>query len=223
MKVLARALAAALPFAAILGMSSDAFAGPVNVPHGQKTAFFTGGSGTAGWVNGADPLAAADTDGKVMQLASPAFTSDANYGGFVAHALDGLPVDAIHALSYDFQVTTPGFSGGGLGSPRLVVEFNNSSGASDGNIALNPVTSLTPGTWSNMDATTGAVDVTGGTCNYLYQATWGNWQSCFTGDRVADAFVVNDSGWGPSGSITVQVDNLTLNNTVYSSPGTAKR
>jgi hypothetical protein len=225
MKFLPRALAVVVPFAAVLGMSSSAFAGSLNIPHGQKAAFFSSGTGSAGWVNGSDPLVAGDTDGKVIQLSSPTYSlsdSPYNYGGFVAHALDGMPVSSINALSYDFQVTTPGWTGGGLGSPRLIVDFTDGSGVV-GNIALNPVDNLTSGTWYSLNATTGGVDVSGGTCGYMYQATWGSWQPCFTGDKVADAYVVNDSGWGSNGSFTVQVDNLTLNNTVYSAPASAKR
>jgi hypothetical protein len=127
----------------------------------------------------------------------------------VLHALDGLPISSITALNYDFQVTTPGWNIGGGGSPRLVVEFSDG-----GSVALNPVGTLTTGAWIHMDAINGAVDNNGGACGFLYQASWSTAAGCHSGATVLDAFIVNDSGW--LGSFTVQVDNLTLNSTVYS-------
>ena len=200
--------------AALVGVTS---AGAAQFGVGQKAAFFTGGSGTAGWVEGVDPLAPG-SPAQVVQLSSP---DGLSYGGFAMNAIDGLPVSAITALSYDFQVTTPGWSTGGVGSPRLVVEFQNSSGTYDGLVNLNPVTTLAPGVWQNMNAMTGAVDVMGGTCGYAYQASWSTASACFTGDTVMAAFVVNDSGW--LSPLTVQVDNIDLNGTIYSHPATAKR
>src|SRR5579859_4226457 len=87
----------------LVGLTATAGATPIHHPKGP--AFFTGGSGTAGWVDGNDSLVPSDIDGKVMQFSSP--NSPAGYGGFVAHAIDGLPIERIKALSYDFQVTTP--------------------------------------------------------------------------------------------------------------------
>lgn len=181
--------------------------------NGQKAAFFTGGSGTAGWVSGDDPLAPGDTDGKVMALSSP---DGSSYGGFVANALNGEPITSISALSYDFAVTSSDWNGGGGGSPRLVVDFSDG-----GSIDLNPVTMLTPGQWVHMDAMSGAVDNNGGSCGYLYQASWSTVLTCHSGATVEDAFLVVDSGW--IAPMNVQVDNLVLNNRTYSSPGTAKR
>jgi hypothetical protein len=190
--------------------------------NGNKAAFFTNGTGTGGWVHGNDPLVPHD-NGQVIQLSSPAFLltdSTFNYAGFVGHGIDGLPIADITALSYDFQVTTPGWTIGGNGSPRLVVELSDG-----GNVQLLPVTTLTTGTWVHMDAMTGAVDNVGGSgigCG-SYQITWPNAVTCHAGTTVLDAFLVNDSGWAASSGLTVQIDNLTLNDTVYSHPGTSKR
>jgi hypothetical protein len=209
------ALLVALPGLAALGVAVMAPSASAVAPNsnGQKAAFFTGGTGRAGWVNGNDGAAPGDTDGKVMSLTSP---DGSSYGGFAAHAIDGVDVSDITALSYDFDVTSPDWSGGGGGSPRLVVEFSDG-----GNVALNPVTSLTSGTWVHMDAMTGAVDNEGGSCGFQYQISWSDAAACHAGESVTDAFVVVDSGW--VAPMSVQVDNLTLNNTVYTSPGTAKR
>jgi hypothetical protein len=197
---------------AVVSLTATAGATPAHPPMGNKAAFFTGGSGTAGWVNGNDSLVSSDIEGKVMQLSSP---DGSSYGGFVGHAIDGLAIESITALSYDYQVTTPSWTGAGGGSPRLVVEFSDG-----GNVALNPVTALSTGTWVHMDAMTGFVDNGGGTCGYRYQATWENAAACHTGAKVSDAFLVNDSGW--LAGMTVQVDNLTLNTTKYSKPATSK-
>ena len=181
-------------------------------PNGSKAAFFAGGNGTAAWVSGTDSLVPTDTGGKVIQLSSPDGNS---WGGFQGHGIDGVAVADVTALSYDFQVTT-NWTGGGGGSPRLIVDFSD-----DGSVALNPVTSLTLGEWVHMDAISGAVDNSGGTCGYLYQATWSAAAACHAGASVVDAYIVIDSGW--IAPMTVQVDNMTLNTTVYSGPGSAKK
>lgn len=214
MKLIHRIITVGAASAALLAVgAAGAGAKGAGGNNGQKAAFFTGGSGTGGWVNGNDPLAPGDTDGKVMALSSP---NGSSWGGFVANALNGEPITSISALSYDFQVTSPDWSGGGGGSPRLVVDFSDG-----GSIDLNAVTPLTPGQWVHMDAMSGAVDNNGGTCGYGYQVSWSTALSCHSGASVNDAFVVVDSGW--IAPMNVQVDNLTLNDTTYSSPGTAKR
>lgn len=183
----------------VAGLTGAADAKPTKPPKSDKGTFFTGGNGTARWVK--------STDGKVMQLSSP---DGSSWAGFQGNAIDGVAIEDITALSYDFQVTSPGWTGGGGGSPRLVVEFSDG-----GDIALNPVTSLTTGTWVHMDAISGAVDNRGGSgagCG-SYQIAWSDVVTCHAGASVLDAFVVNDAGW--IAPLTVQVDNLTLNATVY--------
>jgi hypothetical protein len=192
-----------------------ALAAPANATqpagHGPKQhtgTFFTGGSGTGGWATGNDALVPGDRDGKVVQLSSP---DGSSWAGFQGHALDGLALSSVSALSYDFAITSA-WSGGGGGSPRLVVALSDG-----GNVALNSVDpSLTTGTWVHMDAIGGAVDNSGG-CGYLYQASWNDAVACHPGATVTDAYVVVDSGW--MAPMTVQVDNVTMNSTVYTKPG----
>jgi hypothetical protein len=72
-----------------------------------------------------------------------------------------------------------------------------------------------------MDAVNGNVDNqggSGGTCG-TYQITWSDAVTCHAGATVLDAFVMNDSGWAVANGLTVLVDNMTLNHTVYSVPG----
>lgn len=195
--------------AAVLALAAPASA-TAPTGHGPKPhngTFFTGGNGTAGWASGNS--VAGDNDGKVISLSSP----DGNgYGGFQGQALDGLPIAGITALSYDFAVTTPGWTGGGGGSPRLVVELSDG-----GNIQLLPVNTLTTGTWVHMDAPSGSVDNVGGTGCGTNQVPWNEALACHANTTVVDAFVVVDSGW--LSPITVQVDNVTMNSTVYTKPG----
>jgi len=196
--------------AAVVALAAPASATPP-AGHGPKPhngTYFSGGSGTGSWAPGSDALVSSDNDGKVIQLSSP---DGSSWAGFQGHALDGLALSSVSALSYDFAVTSPGWSGGGGGSPRLVVDLSDG-----GNLALNPVDTLTTGTWVHMDATSGAVDGNGG-CGYQYQATWTAALACHPGTTVVDAFVVVDSGW--IAPMTVQVDNVTMNNTVYTKPG----
>ena len=200
------ALVASVALLGAAGLVAPAHAtNAAHPPNNNKAEFFVGGDGTAGWVN--------SDGGKVAQLSSP---DGGSYAGFQGRGIDGVNVAGITALSYDFRVTTPGWTGGGGGSPRLVVEFSDG-----GDIALTPVTSLTSGQWVHMDAITGAVDSSGGTCGYRYQATWTDAAACHSGTTVVEAFVVNDSGW--LAPLTLQVDNVTLNTSVYSGPGSAKK
>jgi hypothetical protein len=209
--------AAALGTSAALAVPALA-ANPAHPPNGgSKAAFFTGGIGTAGWVSGNDTLVAADTDGKVMQLSSP---NDGSYpyAGFQGHGIDGLAIADITALSYDFNASQTGNS---LGSPRLVIEFVGGSTAQLGPAAL------TANTWVNENGMTSSDWNLGNTdgVGCAYGITWAAEVACHSGATVKDAFVVNDSGYAfaaPAG-LTVQVDNLTLNSTVYSAPASSKK
>jgi hypothetical protein len=197
-RVAAVAAGAVVGVAALAGAAGAASHGP----NGSKAAFFVGGNGTASWQS--------TGTSQVIQLSSPDGNS---WGGFVGHGIDGVKINNIRALSYDFRVTTPNWNSVGGGSPRLVVELN------DGwSLDLNPVTTLSTGTtWNHMDALTGSVDEYGPANQYEYQTPWSQAVTEHTGVTVKDAFVVNDSGW--LNPLTVQISNLTLNNTVYNHPG----
>jgi hypothetical protein len=178
-------------------------------PNGQKAAFFMGGNGTAGWVNGNDPLVPSDTDGKVIQLTSP---DGSSYGGFVAHAIDGVLFSSISNISYDYVTNQSGGSGG---SPRLCIDL------SDGvQVQLGPA-NVTADTWSSET-------------NSSHDWNWGNSdpdvsdgstlaqeQAAHPGATVMDAFLIDDSGW-IAAPFNVQIDNMNLNGTVYTAPATSK-
>lgn len=182
---------------------------------------FSGFSGSSTWVAGGDPLAPSDTDGQVLALTSAHTCSSSNgyvdcsYGGLTLPALDGLALSGVTALSYDFAVQTPAWSGGGGGSPRLVLALSDG-----GQVQLDPETSITTGVWVHMDAISGAVDNVNGTgesCG-TFQLSWPAALACHPGATILDSFVVNDSGWAASSGFDVWVDDLTLDSTVYSSP-----
>jgi hypothetical protein len=201
MKIIYRAaVAAAGALVGVAALAGVASATP-NSSKADKAAFFTGGKGTAGWKN-------TRHSGYVIHLSSPDGNS---YAGFESHAIDGVPVGDITALSYDFRVTSPNWTSGGGGSPRLVVDLSDG-----GNIDLDPVTTLTPKTWVHMDGVHGAVDTNGGAGGYGYQVPWSAAVADHPGATVTDAYVVNDSGW--IAPLTVQIANLTLNSTVVTHP-----
>jgi hypothetical protein len=185
---------------------------------------FSAYTGSARWAAGSDPLVASDTDGKVLDLNSPQTGCasngylDCSYAGMTLPGLDGKTLSKVSALSYDFAVQTPGWSGGGGGSPRLVLILSDG-----GNVQLDPVTSLSTGTWVHMNAISGTVDNSNGTgesCG-TYQIAWNTAVSCHGNATIQDAVIVNDSGWAAPSGFDVWVDNLTLNNTVFSQPITA--
>jgi hypothetical protein len=140
-RIAAVAAGTALGVAALAGAASAA----PTASNGSKSAFFTDGNGAASWVNNNNSVGQSN----VIQLSSPNGTS---YGGFVGHGIDGVAIGNITALSYDFQVTTPKWTSGGGGSPRLVVDLSDG-----GSLALNPVAPLVSGTWVHMDALKGAL------------------------------------------------------------------
>ena len=182
---------------------------------------FSAFTGSAASVSGSDPLVPSDNDGNVLDLNSPNTCSasngytDCSYAGMTLPGLDGLSLSGVSALSYDFAVQTPGWSGEGGGSPRLVLALSDG-----GNVQLDPVASLTTGTWVHLNAISGAVDDVDGTnesCG-TYQITWSAAVACHDPATIVDAFIVNDSGWEASSGFDVWVDNMTLNNTVISAP-----
>ena len=182
---------------------------------------FSGYTGSSSWVTGSDPLVATDTDGLVLNLDSPQTCSAANsytdcsYAGMTLPGVTGLPLSGITALSYDFAVQTPGWSGGDGGSPRLVLQLSD-----NGNVQLYDPGAVTTGTWTHLDALSGAVDNVNGTgqsCG-TYQLSWSTAVSCHPGATITDAFIVNDSGWVAPSGFDVWVDNMILNATVISGP-----
>ena len=209
MKISLRGLAVALPSIVVLciaGIASPAFAKPgPKPPHGQKADFFTGGSGTAAWVPGNDPLVPSDHDGWVIGLTSPDASS---YGGFVAHALDGVRFSTISTISYDYWTNQSGASGG---SPRLNIDL------SDGvQLQLGPP-SVAANTWASENDSSGDWNWGNTDPSVADGSTLAQEQAAHPDATVEDAFLVDDSGW-VAAPFDVEIDNMNLNGKIYTAP-----
>jgi hypothetical protein len=170
--------------------------------------FFSGGDGAnAHWINTADQPPG-DTDNQAIQLQT---TNDAptyaqGYAGILVRHVTGIPADAFPDSS--FWVKTPGFTGASLGSPRLVVEFQDAAGNFVGYGDLRPLT-LSPN-WQNVSGSNW--DVMGGPCGFQYEKTWQVVQSCFAGDTTLSVFLVADA-YG----INHLIDDITVGGKTFSS------
>jgi hypothetical protein len=183
---------------------------------------FTGFTGSAAWVAGSDPLAGSHNSGQVLNLDSPQTCSAANsytncsYAGITLTALNGLQLGGVSALSFDFAVQTPSWSGAGGGSPRIVVLLSDG-----GNVQLDSEgATLTTGTWVHLDAMSNVVDNVNGTNESCGTSgiTWSTAVSCHGSATITSVVIVNDSGWEAPSGFDVWVDNVHLNNTVVSAP-----
>jgi len=114
--------------------------------------------------------------------------------------------------SYDFYSTVASIYSGG--SPRLVMIFSD-----NGDMELRPL-SWAAGVWAHESGSTTDWDVNGGTCGFLYAATYNAGLLCHTGKTVTDVFVVTDSAWlttVPNG-YTHYIDNISYGSTFITSP-----
>jgi len=177
--------------------------------------FFSGGNGGhASWLATTDQPPG-DTDGQAIELqttnGAPTFAK--GYAGVLVHHVTGIPAAAFPDSS--FWVKTPAFAGGSLGSPRLIVEFQDAAGNFDGYADLRPE-ALT-GSWQKVDDTNnyanGGWDVMGGPapCTFRYKIHWSDVQSCFAGDPTLTVFLVADA-YG----IYHLIDDLTVNGKTFS-------
>jgi hypothetical protein len=144
----------------------------------------------------------------------PSDFSTLTYGGIQLTKLPTTDPSAITALSFEFNASQTGNSGG---SPRLVIGF------SDGGYPnLRPL-SWTAGTWTTVDGMTGNNwDNDGGSCGFRYAVTWSALEACHAGATITSIQVVNDSGWlYPSTGEQVILDHIAVNDVVAAGPGNA--
>lgn len=176
--------------------------------------FFSSGHGAhADWF-ATDDQPPGDTDNQAIRLLTTngAPTFEKGYAGILFHHVTGIPAAAFPDSS--FWVKTPTFTGPSLGSPRLVVTFQNAAGAFVGYGALRPL-ALTP-TWQqvsdvgNYPAT--GWDVMGGPCGFVYNTTWSVVQSCFAGFTTLSVYIVADA-YG----IYHLIDDIEVNGKTFSS------
>jgi hypothetical protein len=209
MKVLlvAGALAAALCVAADTAFADNGNGAPT-------LSFFSGGDGAnAHWLATSDqPPGDADNQAIQLQTTNDAPTFSKGYAGILVHHVTGIPAAAFP--DSEFWVKTPTFAGPSLGSPRLVVEFQDATGQFVGYGDLRPLT-LTP-SWQQVNDTTAypnsGWDVMGGPCGFLYNVKWQAVQTCFAGDTTLSVFLVAD----PYG-INHLIDDITVNGKTFSS------
>lgn len=143
--------------------------------------FFSGGGGTAGFVE-FTPAPPGATDTESVALVIP--DADA-YAGFELTGIDN-SAPAI-APSFAFRSTVSSANTGG--SPRLVMQFSDG-----GNMVLRPLT-WTADTWTTVDGSQNLWDNSGGTCGFLYGVSYATALACHSGATVTEAYIVTDSGW----------------------------
>jgi hypothetical protein len=187
--------------------------------------FFSGGNGAhADWL-ATDDQPPIDTDNQAIRLLTTngAPTFDHGYAGILFHHITGIPAAAFPDSAFWNKTPCPYFGmPSTLGSPRLVVEFQNPAGQFDGYGALRENgrgcdwemvsdaefgPNATPGMYPNS-----AWDVMGGPCVFRYNVQWSDVQACFAGDTTLAAFIIADA-YG----IYHLIDDITVNGKTFSS------
>ena len=179
--------------------------------------FFSGGGGAhADWL-ATDDQPPGDTDNQAIRLLTTngAPTYDHGYAGILFHHVTGIPAEVFPDSS--FWNKTPdayAFEPYTLGSPRLVVEFQNAAGQFDGYGDLRENSRLNG--WENVSDVdnypNAAWDVMGGPCGFRYNVTWADVQACFAGDTTLAVFIIADA-YG----IYHLIDDITVNGKTFSS------
>lgn len=185
-----------LPMAALAGRTTPSMS------------FFSGGhGGHADWFVTEDQPPG-DTDNQAIRLITTdgAPTYEKGYAGILFHHVTGIPAEAFPDSS--FWVKTPDFAGPSLGSPRLVVLFQNAAGTVTGYGDLRPLV-LGPA-WQEVVSPNW--DVMGGPCIFRYEVPWSVVQSCFAGHTTAAVYVTTDA-YG----IYHLIDDITVNGKTFSS------
>ena len=191
--------------------------------------FFSGGNGAhADWL-ATDDQPPGDTDNQAIRLltVNGAPTFEHGYAGILVHHVTGIPAEMFPDSAFWNKTPDPYFDEPAtLGSPRLVVEFQNAAGQFDGyadlreNVRGNgwemvsdaefPGPNTTPGAYPNS-----AWDVMGGPapgCGFKYNVTWSVARACFPGDTTLSVFIIADA-YG----IYHLIDDITVNGKTFSS------
>src|SRR5437870_6745785 len=158
--------------------------------------FFSGGNGAhADWLVTADQPPG-DTDSQAIRLLTTdgAPTFEHGYAGILVHHVTGIPAAAFPDSAFWNKTPCPYFAfPNTLGSPRLIVEFQNALGQFDGYGDLRenvrdcnwekvsdaefPTPNSTFGAYPNS-----AWDVMGGPWGFRYNVVWSVVQACVAGD-----------------------------------------
>lgn len=185
-------------------------------PRVTVTFFKSAANAEAKWVHFTPaPVGDPDTWSILLRLSPVASCFQPNYvncpyAGADLHNVAGIP--PVTPPSYDYYSTAAGSSGG---SPRLVMVFSD-----NGDMELRPLV-WTANVWTHEDGSTTDWDVNGGTCGFMYAATYAAGLACHAGKTVTDVYVVTDSSWQltvPNG-YTHYIDNIRYGNALVTSPG----
>jgi hypothetical protein len=197
--------------AMLVATTASALADNGNAP--TTMSFFSGGNGAhADWF-ATDDQPSGDTDRQAVRLQTTngAPTFEKGYAGILFHHVTGIPAEAFP----DSEFWNKAPMGPTLGSPRLVVAFQNELGQFDGYGDLRENTRLTSDWEQVSDVDTypnSAWDVMGGPCGFRYNVQWPDVQSCFAGHTVLSVFLVADA-YG----VYHLIDDITVNGKTFSS------
>jgi hypothetical protein len=174
--------------------------------------FFSGGNGAhADWF-ATDDQPPGDTDRQAVRLittnGAPTFAK--GYAGILFHHVTGIPAAAFP--DSDFWNEAP--AGPTLGSPRLVVAFQDALGNYTGDAELDQ--NARTGTWEHVsdvdDYPNSGWDIHSATCPYAYHQKWSAAQSCHSGEFVMSAYIVADAY-----DMYQLIDDMTVNGKHFSS------
>lgn len=185
--------------------------------------FFSGGDGAnAHWLNTSDqPPGDTDNQAIELQTTNDAPTFSKGFAGILVHHVTGIPAEQFPDSSFwNRTPSTYASEPFTLGSPRLVVEFNNAAGAPNGDAELDENTRGNG--WEQVsddpsNTTAGAYpnsgwDIHSASCPYLYHQLWAVAQTCHAGDTVSVVFIVADA-YG----IDHFIDDITVDGKTFSS------
>jgi hypothetical protein len=178
--------------------------------------FFSGGNGAhADWIVTSDEPDG-DIDNRAIRLETTngAPTFEHGYAGILVHHVTGIPAETFPDSSFWNKTPDPYFAQPStLGSPRLVVQFQNALGQFDGYGSLRE--NARGNDWEEVSDVrnypNAAWDVMGGPCGFRYNVVWSVVQSCFAGDTTLSVYIVADA-YG----IYHLIDDITVNGKTFS-------
>jgi hypothetical protein len=213
------AVSIALLAAALITVPTTALAD--NGRAAPTLSFFSGGQGAhADWLVTSDQPPG-DTDDQAIRLLTTdgAPTYSKGYAGILVHHVTGIPAAAFPDSSFWNKTPDPyPAEPSTLGSPRLVVSFQNAAGQFDGYADLrenargneweqvSDVNYYPNAAWDVMNTPVGAL------CPFLYNVKWSVVQACFAGDTTLAVYIVADA-YG----IYHLIDDITVNGKTFSS------
>ncbi len=182
---------------ATIAVSAPAVAGTREKPNIR---FFSGQNSDAHWT----PLDSQDPNRMSIELeVGPTVFTD--FAGLVLNHVEGQPAPVREPYFYHKE-DRAGPSGG---SPRLVIIFPN------GNMQLRPDQWSTSWQLVGEGDGDGNWDVSGGTCGFLFDATYAQARACFPNGIVSAVILVTDSNFLYPG-YTNWVDRLQYNSFEFS-------